>query len=288
MDKKTAGMDKRITEPLFWVTPKPKENMPEFLQQYGLWIFTWHMDHTSSPGKPGVYRYYEFYSFSHMHAGSGWFATDEAPFTEMFPGDAVLVAPGFRHGYRGYKDHYIEDSVSFFGPLADRMALAGMIPNQVFHLGKNRRLLPIIELLRDPSLASQYQANMMLQQLLLDIFLKNRSGTVQDCNIKLELLLTEIQGKPAHWWTVEEMAEFCELSKSRFRQVFQTYTGMLPKEYLQQSKIKYAASLLISSACQVQEAAALTGFSDPFHFSRVFKAVTGLSPSNYIATFHPE
>ncbi len=287
MIKKSSGMDKKRIEETFWVTPKPKQKCPEFLRQYGLWIFSWHMDYTAPPGPPGVRRYYEFYSFSHMHGGKGWFASENAPTVEVSPGDAVLVGPGFRHGYRGLDDNYIEDSVSFFGPVADQMAQAGMIPNAVFQLGRDRRLLPIIELVRDPSLASQYRANIMLQQLIVEAFLSRRHENAGGRNSRLDQLIAKINAAPSHWWTVDELADSSGLSKSHFRRIFHAHTGMNPKEYILNSKINYAANLLISSGRSVQDVAAEVGFSDPFHFSRVFKSLIGLSPSGYIHQFSP-
>jgi AraC-like DNA-binding protein len=40
-----------------------------------------------------------------------------------------------------------------------------------------------------------------------------------------------------------------------------------------------AAELLVESGGLVKEAAQRVGFADPYHFSRCFKAVHGLAPS---------
>ena len=282
-------MDKTsIFEKDFWVTRHPVCGCSDFLKNYGLWIFTWHREYSSPPYEPGVRRYYDFYSLSHMYDGRGWFASENCPLKLMFPGDAVLVGPEFRHGYGGYEECYVEDSVSFFGPVADQMAKAGMIPNHIFHLGKTRRLLTIIDLLHDPSLDAQYRANMMLQQLILDIFLNGKGGVRQKRENSMEQVLREIQANPARWWQVGELAEICGLCESQFRRVFAAYTGMRPKEYLLQSKMKFAAGKFLSSNLSVKEIAGQTGFRDPFHFSRVFKAVLGFTPTDYAAHFAPE
>ncbi len=264
----------------FWVSSSPKQGEPDFLKDYGLWIFAWQCNYSALPSPPQIHRYLEFYSISHMYEGSGWFIGEDSPVVEMTAGDVLLIKPFYNNGCGGLNDNYIEDSISFFGPVADFMARSGIFVNGVQHLGKSRRLLPIIELCRNPTKESQYRANMLLQQLLMELFLQ-RNQPVSEHRQKIEELLNSIKDTPAHWWTVNEMADFCNLSISQFRRIFQKQTGMRPKEYLLESKIKYAANLLSFSEIRIQAVAEIVGFMDPFHFSRVFKKIMKVSPRKY-------
>ena len=215
-----------------------------------------------------------------MYEGSGWFIGEDSPVVEMTAGDVLLINPFYKNGCGGLQDNYIEDSISFCGPIADFMAQSGILFNGVQHLGKSRRLLPIIELCRNPTKESQFKANMLLQQLLMDLFLQ-RNQPVSEHGQKIEELLNSIKNTPAHWWSVNEMADFCRLSLSQFRRVFKDHTGMRPKEYLLESKVKYAANLLSFSKINIKSIAETVGFKDPFHFSRVFKKIMRVSPRQY-------
>jgi AraC-like DNA-binding protein len=271
----------------FWITSRPKIDPPGFLQNYGLWIFSWQHDYKAAPRSPRINRYLEFYSISHMYGGQGWFMGEDTPeIIEMKAGDVLMIKPFYKNGCGGLQDDYIEDAISFCGPLADHMARSGILFNGVQHLGGSRRLLPIIELCRNPACEYQYRANMLLQQLLMELFLQRRQSSSEHSQ-KVKDLMNQIKNTPSHWWTVGEMAEFCNLSVPHFRRVFHAHTGMNPKEYILNSKIKYAANRMLSSGCSVQEAAVEAGFADPFHFSRVFKSITGLSPSGYVCQFTP-
>ena len=78
-----------------------------------------------------------------------------------------------------------------------------------------------------------------------------------------------------------ELAEIFGYSESYFRKLFHTITGMSCVQYINLVKVEIAKNLLLSGTANVSEAAALTGFSDIYYFSRVFKKITGHTPSSY-------
>ncbi len=52
--------------------------------------------------------------------------------------------------------------------------------------------------------------------------------------------------------------------------------------FLTRLKMNYAAELLMKKHLSVKEAANAVSFFDPYHFSRVFKKIHGISPSKYL------
>ena len=79
----------------------------------------------------------------------------------------------------------------------------------------------------------------------------------------------------------KELAELCGYSQSHFRRLFHAITGMSCSQYIISVKIGVAKNLLLSGTANVSEAAELTGFSDIYYFSRLFKKITGYPPSHY-------
>ena len=66
--------------------------------------------------------------------------------------------------------------------------------------------------------------------------------------------------------------------------VFKERTGLGFKEYVTDKRIKKAISLIESEhITSITEIARQTGYSDPQYFSKVFKKVSGKSPTSYIA-----
>ena len=63
--------------------------------------------------------------------------------------------------------------------------------------------------------------------------------------------------------------------------LFKEKRGIGYTEYLRSLRLKYAVSLLEHGLDSVKNVALLSGFSDPFYFSSVFKKTLGVSPKDY-------
>lgn len=270
------------------VHPLPAIGMREIHRQYGLWIIRGGVGGKTSPDsfESCLERYFQFYSISHMYDGGGrlWLRDGDRS-AEIRPGDCVIITPGTIHRYGGAGGKcYCEDSLNFCGPAADMMMRSGVIANGVFHLGKVRRLIPILDLANDPAVSSQIHANIELQKLLVELYLE-KTSTRQPEYPLLDELLDEIREHPEKWWSVREMAEMCNLSIDQLRRIFFLRTGVKPKIYVDRLKLNRAAEYLVSSNHPVSEVAERFGYRDQYHFSRRFKAVMGVSPQRYRNSF---
>jgi len=78
-----------------------------------------------------------------------------------------------------------------------------------------------------------------------------------------------------------ELADQASLSESRFHDVFRGIMGRAPMEYVQSRRMEMAKRLLINTDRSVSQVASLTGFADPFYFSRLFRKTQGCSPARY-------
>ena len=228
-------------------------------------------------------RRFTFYSLCHLIDGDGWFWLPDQSITPVEPGQGILITPGMIFEYGGRKTHWREDYVGFTGSVAVQLHDAGVIQPGLVNLGAVRRLPVIIERCLDPSDHAQVEANMMLQQLLVDIYLARRQ-TRDPRQQQIIELCRRIKRDLSTWWTVSEMAHSCEVSVNHFRQLFQDVTGLSPKQWLTQQKIAHASELLCQTDLSVREIGQQVGFLDPYHFSRAFKQVTRLSPMAYRRT----
>lgn len=82
-------------------------------------------------------------------------------------------------------------------------------------------------------------------------------------------------------FTVDDFAARMALGRTIFYRKVKGITGYPPKEYLRIIRMKKAAELLLDANINVSEVAYKVGISDPFYFSRCFKAQFGVSPSVY-------
>ena len=56
---------------------------------------------------------------------------------------------------------------------------------------------------------------------------------------------------------------------------------MTPKEYLQDVRLRHAASMVSNQKMSMNEIAVATGYKDVYNFSRAFKKKYRVSPNNY-------
>jgi len=77
------------------------------------------------------------------------------------------------------------------------------------------------------------------------------------------------------------LAEVSDMNYDYFRHVFKEAYGMSPVQYINRLKIENAKELIASRLYSVQEIAELTGFSNQYYFSRCFKTLTGVTPTQY-------
>jgi len=82
--------------------------------------------------------------------------------------------------------------------------------------------------------------------------------------------------------TLREIAASVGLEESSVCRLFRKYEDTSPYQYLLRRKMNLAAAFLVEGKGRVKEAAQRVGFADPYHFSRCFKAVHGVPPSELL------
>lgn len=83
---------------------------------------------------------------------------------------------------------------------------------------------------------------------------------------------------------VTELARMSFASVSNLEKTFKRCFDMSPLAYRNKIRIEYAKQFL-ASGCSIEKTAELTGFSDRFYFSKIFKKVTGTSPRNFMDSY---
>lgn len=85
---------------------------------------------------------------------------------------------------------------------------------------------------------------------------------------------------------LEEMMDRIPLNQDYFRRLFQQHTGVTPLQFLTRKRVEFAQQLLRTrqvTGLSVKEIAWQSGFGDYYYFSRVFKKIAGVCPSQWQA-----
>lgn len=86
---------------------------------------------------------------------------------------------------------------------------------------------------------------------------------------------------------IEQYAKDHHVSTSWFIRTFRQYTGLTPMQYILQRRIYNAEALLQNQQYNITEIARIVGYDNPLYFSRIFKKIKGLSPSEYRQGIRP-
>jgi len=87
-----------------------------------------------------------------------------------------------------------------------------------------------------------------------------------------------------HWGkvsTLDQLARECQVDPAYVCRLFRRFDQQSPYQYLLKQKMTHAADRLMADGVSVKQVADELGFSDPFHFSRVFRKVMGLPPGRF-------
>ncbi len=92
---------------------------------------------------------------------------------------------------------------------------------------------------------------------------------------------TFVEGNFLQFKHAEDVAEACGVSTEYMTRLFRRFSDEPPYKLLVRLRMEHVAELLIRENATVTDAACALGYSDPFHFSRVFKRVHGVSPNSF-------
>jgi two-component system response regulator YesN len=81
--------------------------------------------------------------------------------------------------------------------------------------------------------------------------------------------------------SLDEVSKIVNISPYYFSKLFKEETGENFIEYVTEARIRGAKELLADPGISIKEVCAMSGYSDPNYFSRIFKKYEGVTPSEY-------
>jgi AraC-like DNA-binding protein len=88
-----------------------------------------------------------------------------------------------------------------------------------------------------------------------------------------------VEERISHSISLDDMARLVKLSTSYFSAAFKVSFGTSPHNYIILQRIEFAKQRMLNSAAPLCEIALDCGLSDQAHLSRLFRKVTGTTPS---------
>jgi len=216
-----------------------------------------------------------------VRRGGRWVAAAAGTIVVYGPGQAG----GIRATGRGPHGKYFAD---FRGTAARReLQAAGLSARRVRHLADGRPASDLYEQLLScttlPPRAQTKVITALLPALLVRLGAQpetaprpaaQRRLVFERCRDYLAAHYTSVRGPGA-------AARACRVGPEYLSRLFREHTGQTPSQFLARLRMHHAARLLQHSNLTVKAVGRAVGFDDPYHFSRVFKQIHGMAPSNF-------
>ena len=93
--------------------------------------------------------------------------------------------------------------------------------------------------------------------------------------------LSLLHARPAHGWTVDELAQKAGLSRSALAQRFTDLVGQPVMQYLASWRLQIAAQEMLSGGKSLAEVAEQVGYESEAAFNRAFKREFGMPPAGW-------
>jgi len=231
----------------------------------------------------------------YLDAGSGIFESEPTGSRRVRKGELFFLFPGVAHRYgpRGHET-WKEYWTLFEGFIPERYRRTGLLDpaRPFFELGQDAAL---IRRWRECLYLAESQRPNRAQELaekhfalLGHVFANARrpEGAGPERRRAVEgviALMEESLAEPA--LDLARHAPRFFMSYSALRKRFREATGESPARYFAMMKMQRAQALLLAGEEPVKQVAARLGFDDPYHFSRRFKQLVGLSPLEFRNAF---
>lgn len=127
------------------------------------------------------------------------------------------------------------------------------------------------------------QASAALHQLFGDLYglTCKPPGTQETPRARIERTTTMMRNNLGMHVSIHELAAIANMSHAYYTQQFRKHTGESPRSYFNKMKIAKACEYLERTSNKVESVAHLVGYEDSFYFCRIFKRITGKTPTTY-------
>ncbi len=126
-----------------------------------------------------------------------------------------------------------------------------------------------------------------IQSLISDLlsFIPESNWDLLSKDYRIIHVLGHIESNLNKTLSNSSLAKHTSMATNAFNRLFTEEVGISPQRFVKKKRIDRACALLHHSKHSIEQVAAECGFADRYHFSKIFKQLTALSPARYRKEF---
>jgi AraC-like DNA-binding protein len=250
--------------------------------------------------------------FHVMRVGEGWLITEQSAPIALCPGDIVFIAAGVEHGVSRTPCTLAELPPILMGDVppsevpvdfeflcGSYLFPQGRVPGIVRQMsdviaftpdyGRHPELRTVVDML-SADYTQAAPGSSATRSALIDLMIVHILRHLQQCGPQLWPLSSEsgvtdalsaIHEHPERPWTVQQLSDVAQMSRTAFTRRFRAAMGTSPMAYLTDWRLTSAAGLLQESSAPLAAVARRSGYSTPYAFTAAFRRKYGLPPGRY-------
>lgn len=245
--------------------------------------------HKPSKGNSDRNLVFKHYGALLLLSGEGIHVDCDGREYKLYPGSLIQRIPGKRHSTFVHLDgKWLEFFICFGRGVFEALCSMGILDSaqDVLYPGLNMALFDTFKnFIQSLKVADQEELPLLLteaQRIILRMYCMHKKNMVPDERAGIIKQACQLFNKdPRGRSSTRDISLQLGMGYESFRKVFKDEMGISPGDYRIQSRVNTAKTLLLDTDYSIKEIALVLGFPDSFTFSKQFKKVTGVSPSEF-------
>lgn len=197
--------------------------------------------------------------------------------------DLLVMCPNTIIHYKALEPWSINWLGLYGDTVKEYMDLLGVSPqNPILHISLYNELKAVMDNINTASEDDSFETKLSVMGLIYEFFsILIKNSTV---NQKTDFIIAAKKIFDYNFCTdisIEQIAVRLSVDPAYFSRKFTQQVGLSPKQYILNKRIERAKELLRVTNAGIFEIANSIGYDDQFYFCRIFKKISGMSPSQY-------
>lgn len=234
-------------------------------------------------------HYHEYFEIYHLEAGERIHVVNDRLY-RIVPGEFVLFPPYWMHHSFGEADVGFKRIVTYFR--ADQVCSPALLAavregGGVYRPGTRARmdihnlLEKLLAEQETPGALSEEYRQAALNMLLMLLIRTEKAAETPQMQNRISSVIAYIHSHYQEDLSLEKLAGSFYVSPYYLCREFKKYTNRTIVQYINVTRVMNAQRKFMETDKNITQISRETGFSNITHFNRVFKGVTGMTPSGY-------